>query len=173
MGKVGVRARVRLDAREALRRLADGGWCETLPREVGTVRIEREAVAGHGERRVSEWALPFRSGTVRWRQIEEVFPERPGIVFEQEDGDLARLSGAWRFQPEPPGPGGGDTCQVTFELRFDLGVPLWNRVIDPLLARALAAAAEAVIVTALGEAELSREPSEAADAERLVTAVSA
>ncbi|MEO3812587.1 SRPBCC family protein [Sphaerisporangium sp. B11E5] len=170
MGKVGVRARVRVEAREALRRLADGGWCAALPPDVVAVRIEQETEPGHTGRRVSEWAVPFRAGTVRWRQIEEVFPERPGIVFEQEYGDLARLSGAWRLQPEPPGPG-GDACQVTFELRFDLGVPLWNRVVDPLLARSLTAAAEAVIAAAFGEAELSREPDAAAEAERLVTAL--
>jgi hypothetical protein len=168
-----------------------GGWCEARRRDVVTVRIVRAAVPGLGERRFWVWAIPCRAGPVRWPPREEVFPERPGIVFEQVDGDLARLSGAWRFLPEPGGPAdasdasdvsgtpgtpgtpksGGGSCEVTFELRFDLGVPLWNRVIDPVLARALTRAAEAVIVAALGEAEPTQEPVAVPDAERLVTAV--
>ncbi|MFC4535785.1 SRPBCC family protein [Sphaerisporangium dianthi] len=224
MRKVGMRARVALDARAALDRLAGGSWSERLTGDVLSVTpvpgsptvpgessapgtppvletppapasetplvlesppgtetapgrpVSPAASAGVGRDgdRLSEWALPFRGGTVRWRQYEQAFPARadasspaPGIAFEQVDGDFATLSGTWHVVADP----GGASCQVLFEARFDLGVPMYDRVVEPLLARVIARAVRAVLVAAYGSVEAEEDPPTVPEAERRVASL--
>ncbi|MFC7386075.1 SRPBCC family protein [Sphaerisporangium rhizosphaerae] len=131
------------------------------------------AGVGSDDDRLSEWALPFRGGTVRWRQREwtpaapaDVSSAAPGIAFEQVDGDFAALSGAWNLLPGPD----DASCEVGFEARFDLGVPMYDRVVEPLLARVLARAVRAVLAAAYGHVETEEDPPTIPAPERQVAA---
>ncbi|GGL06148.1 hypothetical protein Sme01_55880 [Sphaerisporangium melleum] len=235
MRKVGVRAHVPLDAGAALARLADGAWRDVLSAGVlavtdagagdaaatdvetptGTeaaagrpVSPAGQAGVGRDGDRLSEWALPFRGGSVRWRQREQVTAAAadassaaPGIAFEQVEGDFARYSGTWRFAatgagsrdaapvsangfaPAGAAPVSGNgvspngvaaarpSCEVLFEARFDLGVPMYDRVVEPLLARVLVRGVRAVLAAAYGEVEIEEDPVTLPEPERYVAAV--
>ncbi|MFD0661179.1 SRPBCC family protein [Thermocatellispora tengchongensis] len=116
MRTVGVRAHVPLNASDALARLRDGSWRTRLPGDVVSVRD-----AGDAE----EWTVRFGRGAVRWRQ-REAGAEPSAVAFEQVDGDFAKLSVTWTCEPAP-----STACQVNFEARFDLGVPMHDRVFEP------------------------------------------
>lgn len=87
----------------------------------------------------SEWRVPFRGGFIRWTQRCTPVPEQRTITFTQADGSFQGLSGAWRVTPEPDG------CEVLFEATYDVGVPIYDRILDPLVERALTDSVRAVI----------------------------
>jgi ribosome-associated toxin RatA of RatAB toxin-antitoxin module len=92
-------------------------------------------IAGLGD----EWRVPFRGREIRWTQRSQPAPDRRAIAFTQVAGDLRDLSGAWRISPAEGG------CEVVFEATYDVGVPIYDRILDPLVEKVLADHARAII----------------------------
>jgi ribosome-associated toxin RatA of RatAB toxin-antitoxin module len=130
MRTVRLTARTRVDARTAFDRLVDIGEYPGLAEDVVAVTTDADG---------SEWTLRFRDSVARWRLRHDVDRAALTADFAQETGDFAALAGSWRVTDRPDG------CEIGFELRFDLGVPIYNRVMDPLIARVVARSAAAVI----------------------------
>ena len=81
----------------------------------------------------SDWRVPFRGSAIRWTQRCEPAPDRRVITFTQVAGDHFRdLTGAWRISPAAGG------CEVQFEATFDIGVPIYDRILDPMVEKVLA-----------------------------------
>ena len=94
-----------------------------------------DAIVGLG----GELRVPFRGRAIRWAQRYEPGPDRRTIAFTQIDGDFRTLTGVWRIAPVAGG------CEVCFEATFDVGVPIYDRILDLPVAAVLADRARAVI----------------------------
>ncbi|MEV6689886.1 SRPBCC family protein [Micromonospora sp. NPDC051196] len=80
----------------------------------------------------NEWTVPFRGKSIHWRQQCETAPGKRRLSFTQTAGDFRNMSGAWQTTPTPEG------CEVLLELTYDIGVPIYDRILDSLVERALA-----------------------------------
>lgn len=87
----------------------------------------------------SQWRVPFRGREIRWTQRCEPAPDRRAVTFTQTLGDFRDLTGAWRISPTTGG------CEVLFEATYDVGVPIYDRILDPLIAKVLADHVRAII----------------------------
>jgi ribosome-associated toxin RatA of RatAB toxin-antitoxin module len=87
----------------------------------------------------SEWTVPFRGGAIRWRQHSEPAPDQRRIAFTQETGDFQSLSGAWWAIPVPGG------SEIHFELAYDVGVPVYDRILGPVLDRVFREMARTIV----------------------------
>jgi ribosome-associated toxin RatA of RatAB toxin-antitoxin module len=86
------------------------------------------------------WRVPFRGRAIRWTQRCEPAPDRRTITFTQVAGDDFRdITGQWRISPAAGG------CEITFEATYDLGVPIYDRIVDPLVETVLADHIRAII----------------------------
>ncbi len=93
-------------------------------------------IAGLGD----HWQVPFRGRRIRWEQRCEPAPDRRAITFAQVAGDDFRdLAGVWRILPTEGG------CEVLFEATFDIGVPIYDRILDPLIEKVLSDHVRAVV----------------------------
>ncbi len=86
-----------------------------------------------------EWTVPFRGRSINWRQRCEPAPSERRVSFTQTVGDFRSLSGVWRATPTPEG------CEVLVELTYDVGVPIYDRILDPLVERVLARAVRTAV----------------------------
>ncbi|WP_328653252.1 SRPBCC family protein [Micromonospora sp. NBC_00330] len=86
-----------------------------------------------------EWTVPFRGRSIHWRQRSEPAPSERRISFTQTVGDFRSLSGVWRTIPASEG------CEVVLEVTYDVGVPIYDRILDPLIERVLTRAARSAI----------------------------
>jgi hypothetical protein len=88
----------------------------------------------------SQWSVPFRGRAIRWTMRCEPAPDRRAIAFTQAAGDdLRDIAGAWRISTAAAG------CAVLFEATFDVGVPVYDRILDPLVEKVLADHVRAVV----------------------------
>ena len=76
---------------------------------------------------VSDWAVSFRGGVMRWRERDRFNPAARTIAFELIEGDSDVWEGTWSI-------GDGKIC---FEVNFDLGMPALSAQMNPLAVRAL------------------------------------
>ncbi|MDG4785132.1 SRPBCC family protein [Micromonospora sp. WMMD1102] len=95
-----------------------------------------EALLGLG----TDWRVPFRGHAVRWTQRWEPAPDRRTVSFAQVDGDFREFTGRWRISPVDGG------CEVSFEASYDVGVPIYDRILDPIVEKVLASYVRSVIV---------------------------
>lgn len=94
-----------------------------------------DAIAGLG----SYWQVPFRGRAIRWTQRCEPATDRRTITFTQVDGDFRDLAGTWRISPAMGG------CEVSFEATYDVGVAIYDRILDPLVEKVLADYVRAIV----------------------------
>ncbi|GIH09816.1 hypothetical protein Rhe02_78830 [Rhizocola hellebori] len=88
-----------------------------------------DAIAALGD----HWRVAFRGREIRWAQRCEPAPDRRAITFTQTDGgDFRDLTGTWQISPATGG------CEVRFEATFDVGVPIYDRILDPIVEKVLA-----------------------------------
>ncbi|MFE3170592.1 type II toxin-antitoxin system RatA family toxin [Amycolatopsis sp. NPDC059090] len=81
---------------------------------------------------ISSWEVNFRKGILKWVERDDFDLDERVISFVQTEGDLTSFSGHWRVVPRPSG---GVT--VTFDARFDLGMPTIASIVDPIAERTL------------------------------------
>jgi ribosome-associated toxin RatA of RatAB toxin-antitoxin module len=75
---------------------------------------------------VSEWQVSFRRGVLKWSEFDEFDPERGVIRFWRRDGDPESFEGTWEVIEED------GTCVVQFRAEFELGIPSFSSIVDPL-----------------------------------------
>ncbi|MEV0598664.1 SRPBCC family protein [Streptomyces sp. NPDC050315] len=75
---------------------------------------------------ISEWAVSFRGGLMRWQERDTFSPEQLTFTFEQTEGDFESYEGSWRCAPSDDG------TLIVFSATFDLGIPTLAEIIDPV-----------------------------------------
>jgi ribosome-associated toxin RatA of RatAB toxin-antitoxin module len=111
----------------AIDRLSDFGCYPQVTEVVRAVTI-RES----GGESTSVWEVNFRKGILKWVERDTFDRDNREISFVQTEGDLKSFSGRWRVVPWPSG---GVT--VTFEAKFDLGMPSIATIVEPIAERTL------------------------------------
>ncbi|MBI1758709.1 MAG: SRPBCC family protein [Actinobacteria bacterium] len=96
----------------------------------------------------SDWAVHFRSGILRWSEVDRFDRGVLTIAFDQTSGDFEEFSGLWQVQPA------GSGCEVRFDAGFDFGIPSLAGILDPIAARVLTETIAAVLTGLLGEIEI-------------------
>ncbi|GHF29088.1 type II toxin-antitoxin system RatA family toxin [Streptomyces fumanus] len=123
-----------LDPAEAYRRISDFRRYPEFTDTVREVTVEPPLADGSA---ISEWAVVFRGGLMRWRERDTFDPDTRTIAFEQLSGDFKTFTGSWRCAPRDGG------TLVVFEATFDLGIPSLAEILDPV--------AEATLRTLIGQ----------------------
>ncbi|GGT08450.1 MULTISPECIES: aromatase/cyclase [Streptomyces] len=108
---------------EAYRRISDFRRYPEFTDTVREVRVEPPLPDGST---VSDWAVVFRGGLMRWRERDSYAPETHSLAFEQTSGDFQSFSGGWRCEPH------GTGTRVVFTADFDLGIPSLAEILDPV-----------------------------------------
>ena len=113
-----------------------------------TVRVQAHAATTADEAfdalmaLAGQWHVPFRGRAIRWTLRCEPAPDRRTIPFTQVAGDSLRdLTGAWRISSTVGG------CEVVFEASLDIGVPIYDRILDPLVEKVLTDHVRAIVET--------------------------
>jgi coenzyme Q-binding protein COQ10 len=75
---------------------------------------------------LTEWVWRFSGKPLRWVEREVHDDENLHIRFWQTQGDMKKFEGEWRFLPE-----GGGTRFVS-RTEFDLGIPMFAALLDPV-----------------------------------------
>ncbi|MFE0046404.1 SRPBCC family protein [Streptomyces albireticuli] len=96
---------------------------------------------------LSEWAVHFRNGLMKWTERDTFSPEASAIAFEQVSGDFATFRGTWGV-----GADGAGTL-VRFDAEFDLGIPTLAAILDPVAEAALRDNILKILEGLLGEAQ--------------------
>lgn len=78
----------------------------------------------------SAWEVAFRDGVLRWVEHDEFDAANRTISFRQIDGDLEVFDGRWTVEPSDGG------AAMSFNARFDLGVPGLAAFLEPVAERA-------------------------------------
>lgn len=124
---------------------------ENLAERAGAVRSV-EITTDHEGHRVSSWEINFRRGILVWSQFDEIDDDQLTIRFTRRDGDPEDFHGSWSVRPAEEG------CLVEFEAAFDLGMPSFRDIVDPLARRMLYDTVVNVILDLAGEAEILPPP---------------
>jgi ribosome-associated toxin RatA of RatAB toxin-antitoxin module len=88
---------------------------------------------------VSDWEVRFRRGRLRWTERDELDAQAGVIRFAFVRGDPEHFAGEWRVTTEQAG------TQVELVAEFDLGIPTFADIIEPLAERTLAEVMESVL----------------------------
>jgi ribosome-associated toxin RatA of RatAB toxin-antitoxin module len=105
---------------------------------------------------VSDWEIVFRSGPLRWSEVDYFQPDLRRIVFEQISGDFEVFRGSWLVEPIAGG------CAVTFEATFDFGIPSLAGVLEPIATKVLKEGIAMIVHQLLGGAKVVGDPAIAA-----------
>jgi ribosome-associated toxin RatA of RatAB toxin-antitoxin module len=141
------------DADFAFGRIAEFEKYAEFVDEVRSVVVHNR---GTDEPLVSEWDIFFRSGPLRWTEVDYLQPAQRRIVFEQTDGDFEVFRGSWKVDAADGG------CEVTFEATFDFGIPSLAGVLEPIATKVLKEAIATIVHQLLGEATVVGDPATAA-----------
>jgi ribosome-associated toxin RatA of RatAB toxin-antitoxin module len=117
----------RVDADELYSALAD---YDRYPELVEIVRRVEVALTGPG-RGTSRWEVAFQTGVLKWSELDEFDADERTIRFEANGGDPEHYSGLWRVRETAEG------SVVSFSAEFDLGMPTFSAVIEPVAERPL------------------------------------
>src|SRR5262245_32980611 len=140
------------DADSAYARIAEFERYPEFVEEVRSVVVHADG----GEPLMSDWEIFFRSGPLRWSEVDYFQPDQRRIVFEQMTGDFEVFRGSWRVEPVPGG------CEVTFEATFDFGIPSLAGVLEPIATKVLKEGIAVIVNKLLGEATVLGDPAVAA-----------
>jgi len=116
----------------------------------------RSVVVHGGEPLMSDWEIFFRSGPLKWSEVDYFQPDLRRIVFEQMTGDFEVFRGSWQVDPVAGG------CEVTFEATFDFGIPSLAGVLEPIATKVLKEGIAVIVNKLLGEATVLGDPAIAA-----------
>jgi ribosome-associated toxin RatA of RatAB toxin-antitoxin module len=141
------------DADFAFQRISE---FESYPDYVEEVRSVVVHASGGGEPLVSDWEIVFRSGPLRWSEVDYFQPSRRRIVFEQISGDFEIFRGSWQVESV------ADGCEVTFEATFDFGIPSLAGVLEPIATKVLKEGIAVIVHKLLGGTTVLGDPAIAA-----------
>lgn len=117
----------RVGADEIYRTLADYG---RYPELVEIVRKVEVASTGPNTG-TSRWEVAFQTGVLEWSELDEFNASERTIRFAANGGDPEHYSGLWRVRETAEG------SVVSFAAQFDLGMPTFSAVIEPVAERTL------------------------------------
>lgn len=80
---------------------------------------------------ISEWTTKVEGRVIKWTEKDYFKPSENRIDFELIKGDVKSYGGFWQLEND------GSTTKVTFSINFRLGVPMFETVIHPILAKKL------------------------------------
>jgi ribosome-associated toxin RatA of RatAB toxin-antitoxin module len=98
---------------------------------VRSVFVRADGTAGAERPMVSDWEVDFRGGILRWTEEDVIDRERLRIEYRQLSGDIDHFSGYWQVEVAEAG------CVVDFGAWFDLGIPSFDDVLDPIAEEAI------------------------------------
>jgi ribosome-associated toxin RatA of RatAB toxin-antitoxin module len=142
-----------VEADVAYRRISEFERYPELVEDVRSVVVHSNA---GGEPMVSDWEIVFRSGPLRWSEVDYFQPHLRRIVFEQISGDFEAFRGSWQVEPTAVG------CEVTFEATFDFGIPSLAGVLEPIATKVLKEGIGMIVHQLLGGATVVGDPTIAA-----------
>lgn len=99
---------------------------EDFPRymkDLDSVRTLERAVDGGT---VTEWIGRLQGRKMRWVERDEFDDEARCVRYKQTEGDLKKMEGEWRFQPEGAG------TRATAVVDFELGIPMFAGLLEPI-----------------------------------------
>ncbi|MFF4836296.1 type II toxin-antitoxin system RatA family toxin [Streptomyces sp. NPDC001315] len=99
---------------------------------------------------VSEWAVRFRNGLMRWSERDSFSPETLTLGFTQLRGDFEVFEGTWRCAASAE-----RGTAVTFDAVFDLGIPTLAELLDPVAESTLRTNIERILRGLLGRVTAS------------------
>ena len=85
------------------------------------------------------WRVRFRDGILCWSENDRLDPVARTIVFNQTRGDVESFSGKWSIAQEP------GNVRIVFTATFDLGIPLFDRFLEPLAGEILIENIESIL----------------------------
>jgi ribosome-associated toxin RatA of RatAB toxin-antitoxin module len=151
MGQVTIRGHVRgLPATEVFRRIAA---FPDYPRLCEAVR-EVEVLEADDKHMITDWEVFFHRGILRWKEHAQFYPEEGMIPFTEVDGDVDEFTGYWKVEEAS-----GGIVTVTFFVKFDIGIPTLEDILDPIAEEALYDNVASILNGLMGEA-VTVEPAE-------------
>jgi ribosome-associated toxin RatA of RatAB toxin-antitoxin module len=111
-----------------------------------------------------DWQVRFGNGRISWTERMDSPTSDGRLEFAATDGDFRAFHGSWHVTETPDG------SLVRFQASIDLGVPIFDRIVEPLVARLLATIITDVLTGLLPNAALVSSPALGDAAERFVGA---
>jgi ribosome-associated toxin RatA of RatAB toxin-antitoxin module len=100
--------------------------------DISSITVWRDdSVSAFPNTTYSDWEVIFRSGPLRWTEVDYHKPDERQIAFEQHTGDFEEFRGCWQVTAMEFG------SQVSFEVTFDFGIPSLAGVLEPIADRVL------------------------------------
>ena len=120
-----------------IRAPADRVWSavidiERYPDTMENVRWVKVHSRDGETRRRSEWSIVLKGSILEWKEDETIDHERRVMSFEQVSGDLETFDGQWVLEELGP-----ELTRVSFEVSFEIGIPLLAEMLNPVAQRAL------------------------------------
>jgi hypothetical protein len=95
-----------------------------------------------------KWIVRFRDNAFWWTERVDHEPWHDRVEFTATGGDFRRLWGSWQAEATFGG------TILRFVAQVDLGVPIFDRIVEPLFARVLAGALTDALSELLPDAEV-------------------
>jgi|SRR5947209_8436921 len=117
--------------------VADRVWSavvdiERYPDTMANVRWVRILDEAGPTRRRSAWSIVLKGSILEWQETEDIDHERRVMSFKQFSGDLETFDGRWTVEELEPA-----VTRVSFEVAFEIGIPLLADMLNPVAKRAL------------------------------------
>jgi ribosome-associated toxin RatA of RatAB toxin-antitoxin module len=116
-----------VNAEDMYRTLADYARYPQLVEIVRGVEVSRTGPNSG----TSRWEVAFQTGVLEWSELDEFNASERTIRFTANGGDPEHYAGLWRVREA------GDGSVVSFSAEFDLGMPTFSAVIEPVAERTL------------------------------------
>lgn len=97
-----------------------------------TVRSVRIIEELNEHRRRAAWSVLLKGSILEWEEEEELDPATHTVVFRQIRGDLEHFDGQWALKALGP-----QQTKVTFEVVFEIGIPMLAEMLNPAAERSL------------------------------------
>jgi ribosome-associated toxin RatA of RatAB toxin-antitoxin module len=82
--------------------------------------------------RHSAWSIMLKGSILEWEERDRIDRDGFEIVFAQTAGDLAVFDGKWALHELGP-----ELTEVTFDVEFEIGIPLLADMLNPMAKRSL------------------------------------
>ncbi len=82
--------------------------------------------------RHTAWSIVLKGSILEWEEEEDIDFEQHVMSFHQLSGDLSVFEGRWLLREAEPG-----LTTVTFDVEFEIGVPLLAEMLNPVAKRSL------------------------------------
>lgn len=96
---------------------------------------------------ISHWVSNVDGRKIVWTERDDFYPEDFKITYQQTDGDLKKMEGAWELNDEAEG------VRVSLTVDFEFGIPMIAGLLNPLLVRKVRENSEAMLAAVKGQIE--------------------